>query len=163
MSTLDGAVPACSIARTLELVGQRWALLILREAHLGVTRFADFRDALGIAPNILASRLATLVEAGILEKRDYRVPGERSRPSYHLTAAGRDLKVVLAALQQWGDVHVPRDDGPTAVRRNTRTGELARVAFVDPAGHEVPADAVVFEPVAGGPADRPLPRLARGA
>lgn len=154
MSTPTDTRPTCSIARTLELIGDRWALLILREAHRGTTRFADFRDVLGIAPNILANRLAALVESGVLEKREYRTEGARTRSSYHLTPAGTDLKIVLAALQQWGDVHVPRDDGPTVLRRNTRTDGLVTVNFLDEDGEAVRAEDVAFEPVAGGPVDR---------
>lgn len=146
--------PNCSIARTLELVGDRWSFLILREAHNGITRFADFRDLLGIAPNILTSRLNGLVDAGILERRDYREDGSRTRTDYHLTPRGEDLKLVLAALQQWGDVHAPRDAGPTVIRRDTTTGERIGVAFVDPEGRAVDPDEVAFEPVPGGPADR---------
>lgn len=146
--------PNCSIARTLDLVGDRWSFLILREAHLGTTRFADFRDNLHIAPNILTNRLTALIEAGLLEKREYHQEGQRTRSSYHLTSAGEDLKLVLAALQQWGDVHVPRPDGPTVVRRNTGSRDLVDVGFVDHGGAAVPDEDVVFEPVAGGPADR---------
>jgi DNA-binding HxlR family transcriptional regulator len=154
MSADTDTRPTCSIARTLELVGDRWALLILREAHRGTARFADFRDVLGVAPNILANRLAALVEAGVLEKREYRTEGERTRSSYHLTPAGEDLKIVLAALQQWGDVHVPPEEGPTVLRRNTRTDGLVRVGFLDVDSEAVPDEDVAFEPVAGGPADR---------
>ncbi|WP_285114277.1 helix-turn-helix domain-containing protein [Leifsonia sp. fls2-241-R2A-40a] len=146
--------PNCSIARTLELVGDRWSFLILREAHNGITRFADFRDLLGIAPNILTARLASLVEAEILVKREYREDGARSRTSYHLTQRGADLKLVLGALQQWGDIHAPRDDGPTVIRRDAETGEQLDVAFVDPRGRSVDPEQVAFEPVVGGPADR---------
>src|SRR4051812_26045380 len=134
MSAPVDTQPACSIARTLELVGDRWALLILRDAHRGTTRFADFRDVLGIAPNILSSRLAALVESGILEKVDYRPEGQRTRSSSPLPPAGADLKIVLAALQQWGDVHVPREEGPTVLRRNTRTEGLVDVGFLDEQG-----------------------------
>ncbi|MGW6279562.1 winged helix-turn-helix transcriptional regulator [Kribbella sp. NPDC055071] len=156
MTTRTATRPNCSIARTLELVGDRWSFLILRDAHLGTTRFADFRDYLRIAPNILTNRLTALIEAGLLEKREYHDDGQRTRSSYHLTPAGADLKLVLASLQQWGDVHVPRADGPTVVRRNTVSGELVDVGFVDKAGREVPDEDVVFEPVAGSPADRSL-------
>jgi DNA-binding HxlR family transcriptional regulator len=154
MTTRTATQPNCSIARTLELVSDRWTFLILREAHLGTTRFADFRDYLRIAPNILTNRLAAMVDAGLLEKREYREKSERTRSSYHLTPAGTDLKLVLAALQQWGDVHVPRADGPTVLRRDTRTNGLVDVGFVDKEGAEVPQEDVVFEPVPGSPADR---------
>jgi DNA-binding HxlR family transcriptional regulator len=154
MPTKPRPEPNCSIARTLELVGDRWSFLILREAHNGITRFADFRDLLGIAPNILTARLTSLVEAGILVKGEYREQGARSRTSYHLTQKGADLKLVLAALQQWGDVHVPREDGPTVLRRNAATGELLNVGFIDQQGRAVDADEARFEPVKGSPADR---------
>src|SRR6266576_6286587 len=70
---------ACSIARTLGVVGERWTFLILREAFLGATRFAEFRDRLGVAPDILSDRLATLVEYGVMAREPYREPGARSR------------------------------------------------------------------------------------
>ena len=145
--------PNCSIARALELLHDRWTFLILREAHLGTTRFADFRDNLGIAPNILTNRLHSLVESGLLEKREYRAAGARSRCDYHLTPAGEDLKIVLASLQQWGDLHVPREQGPTVVR-HARSGELVDVSFTTESGTRVPAADVSFDPVPGGPADR---------
>ena len=99
---------ACSIARTLGAVGERWTLLILREASLGATRFAEFRDRLGVAPDVLSDRLATLVTYGVMAREPYREPGARSRSAYQLTPAGRELQVVLSALQQWGDEHLPR-------------------------------------------------------
>jgi DNA-binding HxlR family transcriptional regulator len=154
MTTRATSRPNCSIARALELVSDRWTFMILREAHLGTTRFADFRDFLRIAPNILTNRLTTMVEAGLLEKREYREEGERARSSYHLTPAGADLKIVLAALQQWGDVHVPRADGPTVLRRDTRSKGLVDVGFVNKDGRRVPDGDVVFEPVPGSSADR---------
>src|SRR6202041_793182 len=91
--------------------------LVLREAFQGQTRFAGFRDRLGIAPDVLSDRLATLVEYGVMETVPYRDPGARSRAAYVLTPAGRELSVVLAALQQWGDEHLPWPDGPSMLRR----------------------------------------------
>jgi DNA-binding HxlR family transcriptional regulator len=133
----------CSIARSLEVLGERWTFLILREAISGTTRFADFRAALGVAPDVLSDRLATLVASGVLEKRPYREPGARARDSYHLTHAGRELQVVLAALQQWGDEHRPYEPGPTVLRRTT-DGRPVHVGFVDDEGREVPMDEVRF-------------------
>src|ERR1700712_3660084 len=98
--TLD---PNCSIARTVGVLGERWTFLILREALWGVTRFAQFRDALGIAPDVLTERLNTLVEYGVLTRSPYQEPGRRARFEYEVTTAGRELQVVLGALQQWGD------------------------------------------------------------
>jgi DNA-binding HxlR family transcriptional regulator len=147
----------CTIARSLEILGPRWNLLILREAHNGVTRFGEFRRLLGIAPDVLSERLAALVDAGVFEKRPYRVPGERPRDEYVLTRRGRDLKIVLAALQQWGDTYVPSELGPTVTRRR-RDGEgTVDVAFVDEDGERIPDDQVYFEPRPGTPADRRRP------
>lgn len=133
----------CSIARSLEVLGERWTFLVIREAFAGKTRFADFRAALGVAPDILANRLNTLVEAGVLERRPYQEEGKRTRHEYHLTRAGGDLRVVLGALQQWGDEHRPYSLGPTVIRRAADDRPL-HVAFVDEAGHEVPLDEVRF-------------------
>ncbi|GAB1824172.1 winged helix-turn-helix transcriptional regulator [Herbidospora sp. RD11066] len=140
----------CSIARTIEVVGDKWTILILREAALRqVTRFADFRDGLRIAPDILTSRLNTLLDAGVMEKQPYREPGARTRYSYHLTPAGEKLIVVLAALQQWGDEHRPPSSGPSVLRRSADHGRPVRVAFVDDTDAVVPADGVKFTYAAG--------------
>ena len=91
---------ACPIARTMAVLGQRWAILIIREALLGRSRFSEFREQLGVASDVLSARLAELVAAGILEVEDYQEPGERTRSRYVLTDAGHDLVTVLAALGQ---------------------------------------------------------------
>ncbi|MFL6124552.1 winged helix-turn-helix transcriptional regulator [Actinophytocola sp.] len=140
----------CSIARTLEVLGERWTFLVVREALAGTTRFADFRATLGVAPDILTSRLNTLVEAGVLERRPYQEEGRRTRHEYHLTAAGGDLRVVLGALQQWGDEHRPYLKGPTVVRRSSDDRPL-HVAYVDDEGREVPLSEVRFVRTAAYP------------
>lgn len=99
--------------------------------------------------------------AGILEREAYQDEGARGRWSYHLIPSGKDLKVVLGALQQGSDVHVPRAEGPIVIRRDTRTYDEFSVGFIDSSGKSVPDDEVIFEPVAGGPAD-PRHRLAVG-
>ena len=136
---------SCSIARSLGVVGERWTFLILREAFLGATRFAEFRDRLGVAPDVLSERLATLVEYGVMEREPYREPGARSRSAYRLTPAGRELQVVLSALQQWGDEHLPRPEGPSMLRRVRGTDRPVHVGYVDGSGREVqPADVAVI-------------------
>lgn len=93
----------CLIARSLALVGDAWSLLIMRDAHAGLTRFDEFRKSLGIAPTILTRRLAALTEEGLLEKRRY---SERPpRDEYVLTTAGVDLLPVLFAIGAWGRKH----------------------------------------------------------
>ncbi|QVG65563.1 winged helix-turn-helix transcriptional regulator [Curtobacterium flaccumfaciens pv. flaccumfaciens] len=133
----------CSIDRTLGIVGDRWSFLILREALVnGLTKFAEFESALRIAPNILSSRLARMAEAGVLEKREYREAGSRPRQSYHPTDAGRELLVVLGALQQWGDDHIPPKTGITQLREAKRSGRTVRVGFVEDADVLVDPDEV---------------------
>ena len=135
-----GRVPesSCSIARSLGVLGERWTFLILREAFMGVTRFAEFRERLGVAPDVLSDRLATLLEYGVLERERYQEPGARTRFAYKLTPAGDELRVVLGALQQWGDKYLPRPEGPSMLRRVRGTGRPVHVGFIDDRSREVP-------------------------
>ena len=133
------------------VLGERWTFLILRDALAGVTRFAQFRDGLGIAPDVLADRLSTLVDFGVMTREPYQEPGSRQRHAYHLTAAGRELLVVLGSLQQWGDLHLPRPEGPTIIRRARSTERPLHVGFIDDRGREVGIDDVVFERTAAYP------------
>jgi DNA-binding HxlR family transcriptional regulator len=113
----------CSIARTLEIVGERWTLLIIRDAFAGVRRFGDFADRLGIARNVLQDRLERLVDEGILRKAPYQ---ERPlRHEYRLTERGIDLWPVLVSLLQYGDRHFPASDGaPLVLTHRECGGEL---------------------------------------
>ena len=100
----------CSIARSLEVIGERWTLLIVRNLFLGLRRFDELQENLGIARNVLAARLDKLVETGVVETRPY---SERPlRHEYVLTEKGRDLFPVLVSLMQWGDRHAPAPGGP---------------------------------------------------
>ena len=147
-----GKVPesACSIARSLGVLGERWTFLILREAFLGATKFAEFRDRLGVAPDVLSDRLSTLVEYGVMEREPYQEPGARPRFAYRLTPAGAELRVVLSALQQWGDRYLPRPEGPSMLRRIRGTDLPVHVGYVDDQGNEIaPADVAMI------PADSP--------
>lgn len=104
----------CPIALSLEHVGEWWSMLILRDAFGGTTRFDEFQRSLGIAPNMLARRLAALVEADLLERRRY---SERPpRDDYVLTARGRDFKPVLAALVAFGNKHFADPERPVSPR-----------------------------------------------
>jgi DNA-binding HxlR family transcriptional regulator len=135
---------SCSIARSLGVLGERWTFLILRDAFLGATRFAQFRDNLGVAPDVLSDRLSTLVEYGVMEREPYQDPGARARFAYRLTPAGRELQVVLSALQQWGDEHVPCVGGPSILRRVRGTARTVHVGYVDERGREVEPDDVAM-------------------
>jgi DNA-binding HxlR family transcriptional regulator len=118
----------CPIARSLERVGEWWSILILRDAFHGLRRFDQFRESLGIAPNILARRLNSLVEAGLLERRRY---SERPpRDEYVLTETGRDFRPVLWALLAWGNRHFA-PEGKSVVVVDSRTGAEAEPVLVD--------------------------------
>jgi DNA-binding HxlR family transcriptional regulator len=127
----------CSVQRSLGILGERWTFLILRDALDGITRFADFRDALNLAPNLLTDRLNTLVEYGVMTREPYQDPGSRQRYSYHLTPAGRELHLALGAIQQWGDKYLPCSEGPSIIQQRRSSGQAVHVAFVDPEGREV--------------------------
>jgi len=104
----------CSIARTLEIVGERWTLLIIRDVFLGLRRFDQLQESLGVARNVLTDRLNRLVEEGILERVQY---SERPpRFEYRLTKTGRELNVALTAPRQWGDAHLS-EKPPRLLRR----------------------------------------------
>jgi DNA-binding HxlR family transcriptional regulator len=103
----------CSIARTLEIVGEKWALLAIREVFLGNRRFDEMVRKTGAPRDSLAARLRTLVGAGILERRPYCE--HPPRYEYRLTEAGLDLYPVIAALMRWGDVHLAGEDGPPVI------------------------------------------------
>jgi DNA-binding HxlR family transcriptional regulator len=106
----------CSIARALEVVGERWTLLIIRDALLGLRRFEQFQESLGIARNVLADRLGRLVEEGILERVLYSERPERYE--YRLTHKGRDLNIALTSLMQWGDAYLS-EKPPRILRRKS--------------------------------------------
>ncbi|MFD6138455.1 winged helix-turn-helix transcriptional regulator [Promicromonospora sp. NPDC060271] len=127
----------CSVARSLDVLGEKWTLLVVREAFFGVTRFADFRARLGIAPDVLTARLETLVEGGVLARRPYRDEGQRQREEYVLTEAGAELKTILAAFVAWGDVHRPSGFGPSTVYVDRDTEEPVRIAFLTDDGREL--------------------------
>ena len=122
----------CSIARALEIVGERWTLLIIRDAFFGLRRFDQFHDSLGIARNVLTDRLNRLVEEGILERVRYSERPERYE--YRLTPKGRDLAVTLAGLRQWGDTYL--SEKPPRILRRKADKRPVIAAFV-PKGAEV--------------------------
>jgi DNA-binding HxlR family transcriptional regulator len=144
MTALTARNPRCSVGRSLEVLGEKWTLLIVREAFWGRTRFAEFRERLGVAPDVLTDRLAKLVNAGVMERRAYREEGEREREEYVLTDEGTALKPILASFAEWGDVYVPTGFGPSTEFRDARSGSRVRVAFVDESGAEVPLDRVTM-------------------
>jgi DNA-binding HxlR family transcriptional regulator len=154
----DYAGQNCSIARTLEIVGERWSLLILRDAFLGVTRYEHFQQRLAIAPNMLAKRLRTLTEAGLLERRRYRERPERFE--YLLTDAGKEMLPVLLGLMRWGDAHLAPNGAPVVARHAGCGGELDGLGRCERCGEAVGADGVEWHTGPGstrppGPIPRP--------
>jgi DNA-binding HxlR family transcriptional regulator len=113
---------ACSVASTLETIGERWTMHVLREAFLGVRRFEDFRRNIGVARNILSDRLGTLVEAGILRRELYSE--HPPRYEYRLTRKGVDLYGVLVELMKWGARWAPHPDGQAIVLRHRGCGSV---------------------------------------
>lgn len=140
----DAVTGQCAIGRSLGALSDSWSFLLLREAHLGKRTFAQFRDSLGIATDVLSARLDALVEYGILEKIPYQEPGQRTRDGYGLTAAGNELKVVLIAMQQWGEEHLPRDQGSSVVPVTRDGQERVRAGLVKTNGTSEPQENVEF-------------------
>jgi len=103
----------CSIARSLELVGERWSLLVVREIFHGRRKFSEMQRSLGVARNVLTARLQRMVDEGILERRPYSERPERYE--YFLTEKGLDLWPVMIALMHWGDKYEPNPDGPPSI------------------------------------------------
>lgn len=126
MKTKSFSDMQCSIARTLDLVGSWWSLLIIRDAMMGARRFKDFHTSLGIAKNTLTTRLNQLVEGGILER--VNAADGSAYDEYQLTAKGRDLGPIIVALSQWGDKWAVHPDGPSFEYFDRKTGEdLTRI------------------------------------
>jgi DNA-binding HxlR family transcriptional regulator len=157
---------SCSIARTLDIVGERWTMILMRSVFLGVTRFEDLQRDLGIARNVLAERLDALVERGMLQRRAYQ---ERPvRHEYLLTEKGRDLLSPLLAIMAWGDRWESGRAGAPVELRHDSCGELTRpevvcsccgepltadtlTAQAGPGGRIAPGTAVTGELLAAGP------------
>jgi DNA-binding HxlR family transcriptional regulator len=140
--------PRCSIARTMQVLGERWTVLIVRSAFQGDSRFSDFRDRLGVPTDVLTARLNTLVDAGIFERRSYREAGSRERSSYHLTQAGSELKKVLAALSEWGTEHRPSEFGASVLYVD-RNDDPVSVEFVSSTGRTLDYADVTMVPGPG--------------
>ena len=127
----------CSIERTLDIVGEKWTFLVLREAFNGVRRFADMQAITGAPRQVLSARLTRLVDEGLLRKVPYREPGQRQRDEYRLTEKGLDLYPLLVALMHWGDKHLAGDGGPPVLLTHRDCGAVIEQHFRCADGHEV--------------------------
>lgn len=141
----------CSIGRAMELLGERWTFLILREAFWRVSRFTELQRNLGIARNILSARLQSLVAAGILERRLYQAEPERYE--YRLTEMGRDLYPAIVAIMRWGDKHLPAEGCAPVVLRHTCGHDAAPQMICSHCGEAIDARDISPErPVPAEPA-----------
>jgi len=125
----------CAIGAAVEILGERATFLVLREAFNGVRRFDDMQRRTGIPRQVLSSRLARLVDEGLLGKVPYQEAGQRSRAEYRLTSKGLDLYPVLVALMQWGDRYEAGPDGPPVQLRHRDCGEQVQLRLSCRAGH----------------------------
>ncbi|UFS94449.1 helix-turn-helix transcriptional regulator [Nocardia huaxiensis] len=129
----------CSIAKAMDIVGTRSAILVLREAYYGTTRFDGFAARVGVTDAAASSALRKLTAAGLLEKRPYQEEGKRTRNEYILTEMGLDLIPVVVGLWQWGDKYL--QDGVAPLERlEDSTGEPVRVELRSASGREVPPE-----------------------
>jgi len=137
-----------SVGRALELVGERWTLLILREAFFGVRRYGQFARNLAIPRPTLSARLRTLADAGLLDRVKYA--SEPDKHEYRLTQAGKDLFPAIVALMRWGDTHLAGPEGPPILLRHNECGEPAAPHLAcGHCGGEVTVDTVSPEPGPG--------------
>ena len=131
----------CNLWKAFGLIGDRWTLVILRSALYGVRRFDDFQIELEIPRSVLSNRLASLVELGIMERREYREDGQRARIEYPLTEMGRALGLPFMAMTEWSDHWIGKDTSPLTLRSKT-SGQRLRVALIDEAGRPARRDDV---------------------
>lgn len=130
----------CPVERALHVIGTRSALLILREAFYGATKFDEFTKRVGITEAVAAKRLRELTDAGIFVKEPYQEPGQRTRYAYALTPKGDELAPIVFALMQWGDRHAEPVGHYSLALSRASTGEAARVAIRTSVGDDVPLD-----------------------
>ena len=126
----------CPVAGALTVVGEKWSLLVLREAFLGVRRFADLQRNLGAPRAVLTDRLGTLVEQGILRRVPYQAEGERQRHEYRLTRKGIDLYPTLVALMEWGDRYLGDGAAPLDLEHHD-CGAPVHLTLACDAGHQL--------------------------
>jgi len=127
------ALHDCNLSKSFELIGDRWTLLILRSAFWGLRRFDDFQADIDVPRSVLSNRLAALVESGIMERREYREPGQRARIEYPLTRMGQALGLPFMAMTAWGDKWLGDGISPLTLRSKS-TGLRYSVALVDERG-----------------------------
>ncbi|MBM2622308.1 helix-turn-helix transcriptional regulator [Actinoplanes sp. LDG1-06] len=134
---LQWSVEACTIGRAMEILGEKWTIVVLREVFAGIRRFDDMRVRTHIPRQVLTNRLATLVDHGVLHRVPYQEPGARARSEYRLTDKGFDLYPVLIALAEWGDRHLADPAGPPLVFAHRDCGAPVHAVVTCDDGHAV--------------------------
>lgn len=134
----------CPIDKALQVVGTRSAMLIMREAYYGTTRFDDFADRVGITEAVAAARLHELTDTGLLERRPYKEPGQRTRFEYRLTEKGRDLLPVVLALFEWGAKHALPGGRASIELSHASCGAHVQVQVRCADGHDLPLEQLVI-------------------
>ena len=147
----------CSNARALEIVGERWTLLIIRDVLLGLHRFDEFEESLGIARNVLTDRLNRLVDEGVLERVLYSERPERYE--YQLTKKGLELNIALTALRQWGDDYL--SEKPPRLQRRKVDNKPVVAAIVPKGTRSLRTDEIEIVPGPGAAGSAPRRRSAR--
>jgi DNA-binding HxlR family transcriptional regulator len=135
-TALDWSVDNCTIARAMEILGEKWTFVVLRDVFAGIRRFDDMRQRTGIPRQVLANRLARLVEHDVLRRVPYREPGTRVRHEYRLTEKGFDLYPMLVALGEWGNRYLADPEGPPVTMVHRECGEQVHAVLRCAAGHE---------------------------
>lgn len=138
-AALDWSVDNCTIGRAMAILGERWTVVVLREVVNGVRRFDDMRERTRIPRQVLANRLAMLVEQGVLRRVPYQEPGARLRHEYRLTDKGMDLWPVLVAVLEWGDHYLADPAGSPLAAVHRDCGQAVHAVLRCDAGHEVTA------------------------
>lgn len=136
-AALDMSVDGCTIARAMAILGEKWTVLVLREVFTGIRRFEDMRQRTGIPRQVLANRLAMLVDEGVLRRVPYQEPGARVRHEYRLTERGFDLYPVLVAVREWGDRYLADPEGPPLATVHRDCDANVYVQLRCEAGHDV--------------------------
>jgi DNA-binding HxlR family transcriptional regulator len=145
MTPVELATMQCSIARTLDAIGDRWSLLIIRDAFYGVRRFDDFQRELGVARNVLTDRLQKLVDREVLERRQYQ--DKPPRFEYRLTERGRDLVGVVLVMMRWGDRWTSEGDAPVTIIHTTCGHATQPVVACSECGDELRLDELLADPI----------------
>jgi DNA-binding HxlR family transcriptional regulator len=134
---LGWSIDGCTIGRTMAVLGEKWTVVVLREVFNGIRRFDDMRVRTGVPRQVLANRLATLVDHGVLRREPYQEPGARVRHEYRLTGKGLDLYPVLITLLEWGNRYLADPQGPPLEFVHRDCGELVHAEVRCAAGHPV--------------------------